>query len=550
MSRRRLFLAASTSILLAASARALPQQFLQIPDDTSGSVSTLALPLRTGSFEKAVAGDFDADGFADLVMQRGTGLEMLYGPAHFDIHLDVATGVNDMAVLPPAVLGAAASLVTVGASGLVQHVWDPELVTYWQAITLEEGVWLGAKNVAVGVAPDGSAELIGLLATGAIVRRALGGATTTVVVVQGVQELQAVQFDFDVETEIAFVSGGVLNVYSRDGASLESAGSNYPHHALAPVRQELAGPEQLLWFITGQGGVNEILVSLGSGGPAIQDNFECLPGIVGCARGDEDGDGDDDLLISYKQSQKLAVFRNSGSGAPDFDMNFAGSIRALPYGTGAASTNEADPVWVDHDNDHDLDVLFPVQSSSTVFINAKAEPGVVGPQLDAGVLARVYGTGGQLHLLADVTAPRLAGVERLEIILWRKPGPGPLAPTEPDFYPPVWFFPEPGETGDLRFKIAVPLPEYGTEPFDAIYFFAARCVSIGGAAAEPRFPTRWYGLQVKADQAHIEYLEDVAIAGTIQNLLFEIGVIGQLGTIAEVVRLPDLPPDRPPRPRP
>jgi hypothetical protein len=280
--------------------------------------------------------------------------------------------------------------------------------------------------------------------------------------------------------------------------------------------------------------VSEYLRSVNGSTEPIQANFGALPGIVACTRADLDGDGDDDLLYSQRAEMSLVIWPNTGTTAPSFDLS---TRQTVPYGNGSAFDNQAQPAWSDIDNDGDLDICFPRQDDSKFAVLWGGLPRDGAPAIiHTGSWAGTY-QGGVVQFEADEPLPQ--GADHLEVLTWRRLGSG----TDPlyDRLDPIWPGDPDGE-GNVHLTLDVPVPAIEGTP--NIHFFSMRWVSVAGPAAEPRFPARLYGVEI--GDGNGSYLSGLPGHGPIWHIG---GGIGALGTVCEIVQIPELPQDIPPRPR-
>ncbi len=571
MSIQRLVRFSLAGVLLAPAVGAQSQVFQALEAQQTGDCPD-NLPFggfSSDPFTTSICADFTGDGLADLVVQRGDMLEMLFGPSSFAARIGPFATASDVALRPDPGAAGFARLVTVGPAGLLELSWDESAPSFWGAQPIGTSAWQHATHVAVGGSP-GAPEVFGVLSDGCtVVRAGPGGEPITLAEnAAPVQELEALAFDGVPPSEVAFVSGGRLFVLEDGEVRGDSGPVTYPSHALSGIAGAPLGPQQALWFITGPGGVNEILVSLGPLGPDVQENFQGLPGVVACARGDENGDGDDDLLISHTSLQGLVVFRNSGGPlAPVFDRNVPNSLDLLCYGQRStpAPTNQAQPAWCDLDNDGDLDVCFPVQATSEIFLHETVTELATDPRpklAREGLFSKATvhddDDDGNLSLRVEVVAPPLEDAHRMELILWRRASL--QVPTDPLYDPPVLrtWTQEDVHADGVHLTLEAPLadtPDASQPGFDAMYFLHLRWISEGGPGVAPKFPARIYGLQVGRQQNE-DYLRALGCkVCTVCNdctsfVHYEVsGVIGIVGTVTEVIGVPELPPDNPPRPR-
>ena len=528
---------------------------------TEGYFLDLGAPTAQ-SFEDAVVADLTGDGLADFVTRRGNVLDMMFAPALFESRISAFWTGNDLDVLPGPTTDA---LIVVGAAGLERLDWVVES-PFFQATALGSAAWNGAKRVVVH-APEGTTpEIYGLMSDRRTFRRVIGSSPPVVeqqLFQTGTSVEDFVVFDYDGvgAPELGVMTATGLEVYDSSGNRLVNTdGYLVTSLAIATVRQSPTSPEWLLWFIVGPGGVNEYLVSCGQEGLVVQENFESLPGVVACDSGDVDGDGDDDLLISYTGNQAVGILYNLGDEAPEFTIDVPQAVKLLHYGPPAtpAPTNRARPVWSDLDTDGDLDVAFAVQEPARLFVHknnlvdhdALAPSLYVDESLSVGERPPLLreGENGELELVLDVfvsSVPTEAAF--VELAMWRKEAPS--IPTDPEGYPTVEVAVAdavPHELGSI-FHMTLPIPESAV-PFDftAIYFWGQRFVSSSGVVVSPALA---YGIAVQGTASET-YLLGLSTTGEGWDVpLFRDFLDDEMATIAPLACIPDLDEDNPPRPR-
>jgi hypothetical protein len=549
------FAVATLTLAQASQNLEIPNQPMWIP---------LAGPQQYGIFKQSVSGDFDGDGLDDVIMRHGTKLHMLFAPGHWRVQIELPGDANDLAVLP-ATEGDPASLVTVGSQGLLKLVWDDASPSYWNSTLLVGGAWIGAKHMAVDASAPHAPVVYGAK-PGMRMRFDVEESQSDSVDVPGEQalDIQMVRFTgASSSLELAVMKANRLDVYHAWNDlqwTYTTGDSTAVSHAFAPVKH--SSLDQLLWFIRGPSGTSEYLVSLEYDAPSepavswVQRNFSGLPEIVGCTSGDGDGDGDIDLLYSHKEEKTLVMLPNLGMD-PDilFKQIPAGAFdhpASYVPGGGSASApfNQAQPALTDIDNDGDLDIVFPVQEPGAIFVKKSS---VIDRRDSAAKIQLQFESGGtvtQGGVSFRFTAPGLTGSERLEVLVWgQAKESGTWVTTDANYarQAPVSAL-ESG--GHWTFDVEVPVEE----PL-GVTLLMVRVVSAGGAA-EPRFPARFYAFQVAGGEARSRVEElfeeweglEVEVEEGIMPL-WGGGVIGVPGTVCEIVMIPNLPPDNPPRPR-
>ena len=350
-------------------------------------------PQAADPYGRGATGDFDGDSLADVAFLHGDEIEAVFAPGLYMAAFDGIATANDVAVLPGGNANGADSLVSVDSGGLRERelVWNGDDPS-WVLATLESS-WAGASRVDSREL-GGQTWIFGLQADGRTVRGrahvpgsgwaegALFTASFDAV------ELACLDSTGDGLLEVAVCGQYRWEIWRRNGSAFapwvrlaHGSHGSFTLLDIAVGRQAGATREWVAFLASRNAAPTESYVIardlMGTVGPI---EIEGDPDAVGLAAGDLDEDGSDDLALSIRASHDVLVARNLGTGSlPEFDGARTTNdpppalpptvTIPIPDHSGPAGTNQAQPMAVDLDNDDDVDLCLPVQSSTMMFVH-------------------------------------------------------------------------------------------------------------------------------------------------------------------------------------
>jgi hypothetical protein len=318
--------------------------------DYNGSAFTnepiLADPILPSSHARLAWGDFNQDGKLDLVMAGRTGSSN----QAFRLLRNVDSTANRLPAAP---------------TGLTQRIDADTAIFSWNAPANSGGY---TYNLYVRRAGDAD-YLVSPLANLTTGRRRValrgnaGGSQTYKLVAPPAGTLewgvQAIDVDFEGS---AFATGADITYERPDfipfnRKTLADGFSNYQRGALA--WGDADGDGRLDLLVSGQTGPNDVLTQLLTYN-ALSDRLEETSNLTftnlresatDWADYDRDGDLDFALIGEISSGQPItALYRNAGDGTFTRDTRSDATLSTLNLGQG-------DLLWIDHDNDGDLDLL-------------------------------------------------------------------------------------------------------------------------------------------------------------------------------------------------
>lgn len=428
-------------------------------------------------FRRAIAGNFSGDLLQDVVAMRGTRPRLLLNPSLYSTIITLPRKANDIARLPSITPGVPDEIAGVGGWGLRSWLWDSEVGQFVER-AWASSAWQGSTVLRTAdIDNTGDVDMVALNQN--LVLMLLdpnqAPAEEGFPVTLAATSLELLDLDGDDLFEIALFGDDGVEIYSLDGTLLQSFASSGPGGGIAVVRQE-GQPDRLAWF-TSSGGSGEELRMIGQFGIEAASALGNLD-FVAVTSGDVDMDGDDDLLVSHKDSYDLYVMINARDAQNPLIRSFAahGGLRTLPtyQPAGPATGNKAWAIFVDLDNDQDLDVFYPIFSGDKIFLWHSF--GIRHPRM-VPVLGGVnYGfdpstNTGQLRisLLDAIDVP--AAATHVELTLWRKAN---IASTTEDTT--IDRVEVPLSSGPF-YQVLLEFTE-SAQVFDSIYFFTYRHVAL------------------------------------------------------------------------
>ncbi|MEZ5962524.1 MAG: hypothetical protein R3F56_01640 [Planctomycetota bacterium] len=285
--------------------------------------------------------------------------------------------------------------------------------------------WKGAKRLlSADVNGDGICDLIALSSRGDAVGVRLGTSTgfgaNYIRWLPGPVGLDIVSTPWDInesdrEVAVAMSSGLVVFDHLLQNTLASIAGTDCSKALLASPRSNITGNGEILVLAAEKNSAWK-LFSVDSQNPAGID-LGAL-GLVGCAVGDVDADGDDDLAFSKTANHRTLVLFQDGDNhftGVGLDVPLIGSIANWEASSGAAPANRAWPALVDVDSNGAAEVVQAVESQNDVIL--------VRSPLGAGRAVTILGSGsltgsdGSFHINLDIQTTPPAGATDIEWVV-------------------------------------------------------------------------------------------------------------------------------------
>ena len=337
-------------------------------------------PAGSGSFEEVGHGDFDGDGFTDVVTRRGQDLEVFLAPGSLAAPLSSFSTPGAFTVAhDPALLRDV--LIVAETSGLKRYAFD--LTTKaWSATVLSSATsWSNAAFLTARPQSGLADQIVGVMSGSSVVRAMtnLGGgyveeplpiASTP----QAILGLEAFDQDGDGVYELALMHTGSVSRPKAIGAAGSETWSVLDTTSFAGLlcvdiargAQTTGGAHWLGWLLRDSGGICHVAVL--SNEPPVGPTLIGSQQIVRIAAGDWTGDGADDLVLSWRVDQRFGVLSNVGTTNAAFDPLVLQTFDLTTTPGAAFPTNSAEPVFADLDNDADLDIGLCVQGDDTLHV--------------------------------------------------------------------------------------------------------------------------------------------------------------------------------------
>jgi hypothetical protein len=522
-------------LALAQTSPAYPVLTLDHPWDAASS----------GTFTALDSGDFDGDGYLDLVQMRGGQLQIVLSPSSV---AEVYTGISATAFLvveDPAVNGDALLVAT--GTQLVRLVFNG---TSWTQSTLSVSDAWGSvlhlrrrpiaalRNQVIGLASDGR-TLLSLVDSGQGYEES---ASPLLVAPEPLVDLEVFDQNGDGVREMCLMDSDGLRVayVSNPGAPAGNEtwaieqNSQLPGYSMldaAVGSQNTDAREWVALLILAPNGTSQFITFLTSGG--LVPELTSLPSGLGVMRmgtGDWTGDGPDDIALSWTSTQETGIVPNTGTNQPLIDP---ANMEVLPLSSAPldpAPGQQAQPLLLDLDWDGDLDLVLSCQPTAQVhmalgqFFNARNySPGTVldATAGDSTTLADNAGAG-PLGASVNAYGPTSWPVGtpflvELEVSTWYMPTGGSnllglgtdyitgIDPNDPSVFP-LLIAP--------RLASSEVLTTVNTFTLADFYFFRTRFVKRVGGQVVWSTPHQTYGYHAQG------YIGDMGPGDTAQEQLF------------------------------
>ncbi|HUP23474.1 MAG TPA: VCBS repeat-containing protein, partial [Thermoanaerobaculia bacterium] len=511
-------------------------------------------PTTAGQFERADRGDFDGDAVSDMVVQRGTSLEVLLAPGLYDQSFIVPGVFTAYGVCPIAPTRTRSLLLVSSALGLEQVELDVASGT-WSS-TLIAASWTDAALIEVHDMVY-TVAVLGVMADQRTVRclyRVEGEWFEQPVLVhpEPIRDLTVFEFDGAGQIEIAVASDSALWVYDSVGTLRKSFPvGDAESVAIGRLDLPLSVRDGLAWVVTRSEGIQQLIV-LSPKGLQTPQHLSTMPLVVDMETGDLDQDGDSDIVLSHTIEHSVIVLLNIGNGwLPAFDVKSSSAVRKVQYGPEGvpAPENRARPKLADVDGDEDNDLLMPVQSSGELFVwrSGTVEQDAFEPEVDLAVLETAcnlesLGNGDiAMHLQVAVDLPENATATHLEFVVWRRASPDdPTEPMAVDYK----LVPIAGnDPQSISVELTLPqVPDLipGTNVrFDGMYLWLQRAVRVVDSVSY-RWPARVYALETSPDPQNYSWIKSIG-----GKMLFPVHECASGATLPDLIgcgsELPKLP---------
>ncbi|MEQ8765707.1 MAG: FG-GAP-like repeat-containing protein [Planctomycetota bacterium] len=515
------------------------------------------------AFTRTLVGHFSAEPQADVAFLRDEQVIILTGPASFDAALRVPEP-TPVTAIGRRILSGRNEVLVCANDGLIiwthsESTGDLDGSPYGRIAYWQNALWVGAGQLDrqhgqdfYGIRSNGNQAIILLAAASGF------QIDTLFSIAPGAQEITHCDFAGDGLPELVVTTPNGVYVYAIDGTPITSFLTSGSKSVTAFPLDDGTSRERIVWVVDPAPGMGSIQI-IGTNGGSSPVQLQSLPlGAivpVAVAAGDLDGDGDKDLALSQRSSHDVLLIENTSTG---YDL---GSVVTVPLGpAGSAPTNSAHPAIGDLDNDGDLDVFFPVQSSgrAVLFKNHLVEERLQTPALSGSVL---YSSGYptetspytgflNIHLVDSPQIP--SGATHVEVMAWRKNG---LASST-----------DPAATNLFRAPISSG-PNYDAgqfifeNPDSSVVFWLQRYVELEAGTENyvQAFPGRTFAFVPEWTEADdslkplLLYLEGLGASyhsDTEPNLAAELGFVIQVNrtvtTVVDIEPIPDYEDDEEP----
>ncbi len=558
-------------------------------------------------FRRVVAGKFsgstDADG-SDAIMLVDDALVRLMG-INYQTAMVILNWVpvaeqliEDVAVLPNGIASGKDGLVVSDADGL--HLVELLGGASYTATTVgSSNPWASSHDLqGADLDADGTYEIIGVASDDATVLEArkngTSWTTTSFLTPGAILDFEA--FDWTpvvAGKELAVLMTDRLAVYAANGTLLRTFWHSSTHGQIARVR--VGGTSDVLaWsrLASGSGDPELVTVRLTTVSSAQLLEFDvCGSTIevdpVTLTGADYNGDGFDDLLLTYEEDETAIAVVNTGTSTSDwFDLGDPDLYDALPLvpGTpGAGTGNDCIPFFGDLDGNAIADIVLGVSTPETaeMWRNPAYKRQIEAVEITSATIARPetemhpdtsYGGGDHGELYFGFNVPEDYQYRtHIEVIVFDQDTPLNyyVAPTAD--YHLVFQLEKNGSVAEpVQYVILGALKEGDIWADRKHYYMRYRFVDASGTPNPTNFlnPSSWFvgGWTIRhvttdqevADMANYYMMDNGGISGSAFGINLENGIPGQpqpeqstaLGAYVPMTRVPPFPPGSTPSPGP
>jgi len=525
-------------VFLALFVATLVAEQLPVTPDTDFSYPLHVTTVPAPAFTRTVALDIDGDSLQDICMLRGTDVDLMIGPGVFEaVFPSRATGVNDIAALDRFPLQGKQSLLTVGDDGAVVHHFDWGLqagpngfepVEQWVTTTVNDTTWEDAVLVKSRDNGGTSSQIYGVMDDGETVRSLTNSGTGYLdshlfSVSETILELSIVDWVAGGDPEVCVLTGSGIEVFEHvSGApgTNQTWQSVYVSHppGFTPLSMTAGqGPgagEWVAWSVVLTANpVHERLIIADASGYDVYV-LHGPPTVIAMSTGDWDGDGDDDVMTSSKATHDVVILENIGTSEALFDTAVSppGAFFVLQTGaSGSAPNNEAHPVFVDLDNDDQLDWCMPIQSTGKLFVDRNGPTGTFDTSrlaISNSATIDESGCGTSLHIELSIPVNGPSAANALECVLFSKADANSSTEAVAVATTRMLYSDFPLDVNNDPLPVTLDLSIGQQAPFDEIYFWIQWPVKVafdsnGDPTGVSRvFTPAVYGLQGQAPQAN------------------------------------------------
>lgn len=514
-------------------------------------------PTTAGLFERTDHGDFDGDGVHDMIVQRGTSLEVLLAPGLYDHTMIVPEVVSCYGVAPVAPDTSKDILLVSTSVGLEQLVLDPVTATWSSSLISTR--WDDAALIEVHPM-EGTVAVLGVMDDMRTVRCAyrLNGQwfeQPVLVHPETIRDLAVFEWDGGGQIEIAIASDSALWVYDSIGVLRKSFPvGDAESVAIGRLELPMSVRDGLAWIVTRTEGIQQLIV-LSPQGILPPQHLSAVPLVVDMETGDIDNDGISDIVLSHKIEHSVLALLDIGDGwTPTFDIKSAQGVRKLYYGPEGvpAPENDARPSLGDVDGDEDNDLFMPVQSTGELFVwrSSTIDQEDYEPVVDLSVVESTctledLGNGDiAMHLAVAVDLPDIATATHLEFVVWRRPCPDdPTEPVAVDYklVPIAGNDPQTISVDLLLPQVPDVVPGTNVR-FDGIYMWLQRAVRVVDSVSYC-WPARVYVIETSPSPENYSWIK--TLGGTMLFPIHEFSSGSSLpdliGCGSELPKLPEFP---------
>ena len=489
----------SIALMLGLGGLCVPPAFTQAVPAYKGIEHSTAWPASLndpGRFGRGDAGQFTPGARLDVVQLDGARAVILAEPDLGFAPTALPQPVNDVATLRAGAPTGRDAVALVSAAGL-ELCWYDDASAGLAFLSVAAGPWAGAGTVRTAdIDASGRDDVVGVKPDGVSVLTRLAGPTWGCFVggpgfqtQAPVNELVLLQWDADIDLEIAVLTDLGVEVFDLDGTSLRQFSAALPGGALCRIGQQSAARDRLVWITQFAPPAQQLLMTLSPLGVDDLVDLGALDAFAAVPT-DYDNDGDDDVLISHRYSYDLLWIENQRSPSSPAGPSFVqdpGQMKVFQVGSTAqvAPENGATPVVADLDGDGDDDVFFAGERTDDVTV-FRGEA-VCEDDLRAEIVAGVFtidwvAAHGILDLTITDPVTTLPGATHLQVDLWRQADINavidPIAISRQELpMPASW-----------PTQVSVVIPELDAE-FDRIYHVQVHVVGLdGGGQTVSSFP--------------------------------------------------------------